>query len=180
MIRIGPLLATVLLTCAGAACAADEVAVQRIKAAFLYKFASYVEWPEQAFAAAESPIVIGIFDADDIAEELRTVVAGRRVGERLVEVEQVERLEGRGGRYQILFVGGATDRGRVGRALALVEGHPVLTVTDARSGHPNGSIINFLDVSDRVRFDISLAAADRNGLRLRAQLLSVAREVVSQ
>jgi hypothetical protein len=56
----------------------------------------------------------------------------------------------------------------------------VLTVTETDAEQSKGSVINFLAEDGRVRFDISREAADRNGLRLRSQLLGVARQVVSQ
>jgi len=55
----------------------------------------------------------------------------------------------------------------------------VLTVTEAATEHPKGSIINFLAAEDRIRFDISREAAERNGLQLRSQLLGVARQVIA-
>ena len=63
--------------------------------------------------------------------------------------------------------------------LAHAQGRPVLTVTETATEHPKGSIINFLAVDERVRFDISREAAERNGLQLRSQLLGVARQVIS-
>jgi len=64
--------------------------------------------------------------------------------------------------------------------LAGAQGHPVLTVTEVDAQHPKGSVINFLASEDRIRFDISREAAERNGLQLGSQLLRVARQVASQ
>jgi hypothetical protein len=63
--------------------------------------------------------------------------------------------------------------------LANARGHPVITVTNVEVQHPKGSIINFLVTDDRIRFDISREAAERNGLQLRSQLLSVAHQVAA-
>jgi hypothetical protein len=162
--------------------AAEEGALaiqQRIKAAFLYKFAAYVEWPPEAFAREESPIVIGVAGSDAIARELEQTVPGRRVGARAVQVRRLARGEKTGDCCQILFIGSG-DRGRTEELLALAQGHPVLTVTDAEAQHPKGSVINFLVADDKLRFDISREAAERNGLQLSSQLLRVARQVASQ
>ncbi|HXF79851.1 MAG TPA: YfiR family protein [Usitatibacter sp.] len=163
---------------AGAATEDSTLAIQRIKAAFLYKFASYVEWPAKAFREADSPIVIGVAGADSIAAELERAVVGRTVSGRPLQVRRVAGGEGVEC-CQVLFIGAANDPERTRELLTRARGHPVLTVTELESEHPKGSIINFLNATDKVRFDISREAAERNGLQLRSQLLAVARQVSS-
>jgi YfiR/HmsC-like len=161
--------------------AADEAAAavqQRVKAAFLYKFASYVEWPAAVFKAPDSPIVIGVSGADGVATELEKAVAGRRVADRPVTVQRLPAGAAAKGCCHILFVGGTAHEG--GELLAAASGHGVLTVTEASGALPRGSVINFLEADNRVRFDISREAAERNGLQVRAQLLAVARDVVTR
>ncbi len=161
--------------------AAEESALaiqQRVKAAFLFKFAAYVEWPPSVFSQPETPIVIGVAGADAIAQELEQVVVGRTVAGRPVIVRRLARGDSAGECCQILFIG-AGERARTAELLAGAQGRPVLTVTEVDAQHPKGSIINFLATEDRVRFDISREAADRNGLQLRSQLLRVARQVAS-
>lgn len=167
-----------LVLCVPMSMAAEESSLsiqQRIKAAFLYKFATYVEWPANAFAEPESPIVIGVSGAEPIAQELEQAVLGRKVSGRSVQVRRIAKGDAANDCCQILFVGGD----RVTDMLAQALGHPVLTVTEVSAEHPKGSIINFLAAEDRVRFDISREAAERNGLQLRSQLLAVARQVKS-
>ena len=173
---------TLLLAIAAPLCnAADESALaaqQRIKAAFLYKFAAYVEWPSSVFSQPETPIVIGVAGSDAIARELEQVVVGRTIAGRPVNVRRLARGDSAGECCQILFIG-AGERARTAELLAGAQGHPVLTVTEVDAQHPKGSIINFLATEDRIRFDISREAAERNGLQLRSQLLRVARQVDS-
>lgn len=149
---------------------------RRVKAAFLYKFAGYVEWPAQAFASPNNEIVIGVVGADAVADELEQVVAGRRVGNRSLTVRRVSRADP-DLKVHILFVGRGFDRAHSLELLSQTLGQPVLTVTEAESGLPTGSVINFVIVDNKVRFEISAAAAERNGLRLGSQLLAVARQV---
>ncbi len=167
------------LVAAGMLCQAADapaLAMQRIKAAFLYKFAAYVEWPAKTFAESESPIVIGVASADGIAHELEGAAAGRTAGGRPVLVHKLARGEAATSCCHILFVG-EDHHGQRAELLAQVEGQPVLTVTDVGGEQPKGSIINFLIAGDRVRFDISRGAAERSGIQLRSQLLGVARHV---
>ena len=171
------------LVLAAALCVAAEeparVIQERIKAAFLYKFAAYVEWPHDTFSEPASPIVIGIAGADGVARELEQAVVGREVGGRPLQVRRLGRGEAASDCCQILFVGSGNERGHAKELLAHAQGRPVLTVTEAGAEHPRGSIINFLAVEAKIRFDISREAAERNGLQLRSQLLGVARQVVS-
>jgi len=177
-----PLIAIIAL----AACiaqAADESAgalQQRIKAAFLYKFAAYVEWPASAFPQPETPLVIGVAGAEPIARQLdQAVAAGQTMGGRPMRVHRIALDESPNDCCQILFIGADNAHGRAAQLLEETRGRPVLTVTDLDE-QPQGSVINFLVADNHVRFDISRPAAERNGLKLRAQLLAVARQATGR
>jgi len=150
---------------------------RRVKAVFVSKFASYVEWPASTFSDSGSPIVIGVAGAEPLAEELEQAIAGRVIGERTIRVRRLGSLEPIGNCCQIVFVGRGVDRARASEMLSATQGKPVLTVTENEIGQQQGSVINFLAADGRIRFDISRDAADRNGLRLSSQLLGVARHV---
>jgi hypothetical protein len=152
---------------------------QRIKAAFLSKFPAYVEWPAGAFSQPESPLVIGVAGAEAIARELDQAIAGRTVAGRTLRVHRIAAGEQPDDCCQILFVGADSGHERTTQLLAQARGRPVLTVTEL-DDQPQGSIINFLVADDRVRFDISRPAAERNGLQVRAQLLAVARQATTR
>jgi hypothetical protein len=162
----------------GAADEAARVLQERVKAAFLYKFASYVEWPAGAFPNPDSPIVIGVAGADQLSKELQQAVGGRQVAGRTLQVRKLG-AETAVEDCHILFVGAGSRHERTMQLLASAKARPVLTVTDSMD-HPNDSVINFLVVDDRVRFDISRESAERKGLQLRSQLLGVARQIVSR
>jgi hypothetical protein len=148
-----------------------------VKAAFIAKFAAYVEWPASALRDSSSPIVIGVAGADQLADELAQAVAGVVIGEHPIRVRRLSSVEAAGSCCQIVFVGRGVDRARVSELLAAAQGKPILTVTDSENGQQPGSVIHFVAADDRIRFDISREAADRNGLRLSSQLLGVARQV---
>lgn len=176
-------LACVAAVCAGigvappahAQRAAPAVPLERgVKAAFLYKFLGYTEFPATAFADATAPLTIGVIGAGDLAVELARVVAGRTVGSRNVEVRELRDADA-GARVHLLFVGGG-DRDRVGRIVRQAAG-ALLVVTECEDGLQLGSVINFRIVDERVRFDVSLDAAERNGIKLSSRLLTVANRV---
>jgi hypothetical protein len=147
-----------------------------IKAAFLYKFGGFVEWPPRAFAQPGSPMVIGVMGADALAGELEQAVAGRSVQGRAVVVRRVRHGDPYAGLH-VLFVGRA-ETGRLAEILEAAGGQSVLTVTDSEEGLARGSMINFVTVDDKVRFDIALPQAERGHLKISSRLLAVARKVI--
>jgi len=148
----------------------------QVKAAFLYKFGAYVEWPAQAFPEPGTPFTIGVLGADAVADELEQITAGRTVHGRPVAVRRLKRGEPPGG-VHVLFAG-RTEAARLAEVLAPVKSQPVLVVTDAADRVPEGSVINFVPVANKLRFDIALAAAERMRLRISSRLLAVARKVL--
>lgn len=178
-LRLFLLVLVVPLFAAAVAATGDDEALaleRRIKAAFLYKFAAYVEWPALAFEHPDDAIIIGVVGAEAVADELEQLVAGRRVGGRLLIVRRIPHADPQATAH-ILFVGRGVDPAPALDLLSRTAGQPVLTVSEADGGLPPGSVINFMIVDDKVRFEISAAAAERNGLRLGSQLLAVARRV---
>lgn len=163
-----------------AACAAQAqpgaAALERsVKAAFIYKFLGYTEFPAHAFSDPAAPVVIGVAGSDEMAAELSRIVAGRSINNRPLVVRQVRDGEPAGA-VHLLFVAGA-DCARAARTLRQAQSAPVLLVTECGSGLQAGSIINFKIVEERVRFDVSLDAADRNNIKLSSRLLTVANHV---
>lgn len=154
--------------------AAPEV---RIKAAFLYKFCAYVEWPPASFVEPGAPFTIGVMGADALADELARLVEGRAVEERPVLVRKLRRGAALAG-LQVLFVGGQ-DAARLADILEGAKGLPLLTVTETRDRQAEGSMINFVLVDDKVRFDVALPPAEAGHLRISSRLLAVARKVLA-
>jgi hypothetical protein len=154
--------------------ASSAVLERRVKAAFLYKFLGYAEFPAGAFADAGSPVVIGVFGADGVAAELARIVSGRTVNNRPVVVRVLRESE-LAMPVHLLFIGGL-DAGRVGRNVRAA-GNALLVVTECDGGLQQGSAINFRIIDERVRFDVALDAVERNGIKLSSRLLTVANRV---
>jgi hypothetical protein len=169
-------LAALLLALPALTAAQADREVQ-VKAAFLYKFGDFVEWPAAAFAGPDGVFVIGVVGADGVAEELEKVVTGRTVQERAVVVRRLRRGEPLG-RLHVLFVGQA-EAARLPDLAAAAQGQPVLVVSESENATARGSMINFVSVEGRVRFDVALPSAERGNLKISARLLSVARRVQS-
>jgi hypothetical protein len=155
--------------------AAEPSLEYAVKGAYLYKFASFVEWPQTAFGEADGAVNVCIVGRDPFGPELDQAVAGQRLGPRAIVLRRIA-VATRDSGCHIMFVGGSNAQS-VAAALAAVRGTPVLTVTDvARPGGANG-IIAFAIENNRVRFDIDDRAAGENGIQVRAPLLALARAV---
>jgi hypothetical protein len=147
---------------------------RRVKAAFLYKFLGYAEFPPAAFGEAGGPLLIAVAGSDDMAAELARIAAGRVVAGRPIAVRRVADNDAPPPAH-LLFVAGS-DGERAARVLRAAPG-AWLTVTECEGGLRYGSVINFRIIDERVRFDVSLDAADRKNVKLSSRLLTVANRV---
>lgn len=171
------LLVAALLAAATALGQGDRSLEPQIKAAFLYKFGGFVEWPAAAFARADASFSIGVVGAEGVAAELERLVAGRTVQGRSISVRRLKRGDPFTGLH-LLFVG-QSEAGRLAEILGAAKGHPLLVVTETEDALTRGSMINFITVDDKVRFDVALPQAERGQLRISARLLAVARKVIT-
>lgn len=145
---------------------------RRVKAAFLYKFLGYAEFPASAFADPASPVTMQVSGSDEMVAELAALTAGRSVNNRPIVVRALREPEP--GLAHLLFVAGG-DCARAGNVIRAVRA--LLVVTECDTGLQQGSVINFRIVDGHVRFDVSLGAADKNGVKLSSRLLTVANQV---
>ena len=149
--------------------AAESYPEASVKAVYLYRFAGYVEWPAQA---QQTPFTIAVIGADDVAEALARLlpdhpIAGRVAQLRIAHKPQ-ELLDAR------IVYAGAAFHGDLQGLVTRLSSQPTLVVTDHEDGLGLGSMVNFLMTDHRVRFEISVAAAARAGLKINSQLLGVA------
>lgn len=150
---------------------------RQVKAAYLFKFTSYAEWPSRTFADAASPIVIGVMGDDALADELVHVVASRTVNGRALTVRKVRRGDDSLDGIHMLFVG-RLEKNRLSEMLASLKGRPILTVTDADEALALGGMINFVVTGDRLRFEVAPTTAEFSGIKISALMLAAAYKVV--
>jgi hypothetical protein len=165
------LLAGAVATSAGAAL---EATAPAIEAAYLYKFGFFVQWPQAAFAASNSPINLCIVGNDPFGATLDDLVSGQKIGDRPIRVRRMSAISADSGCHIVYASGDAGSS--MGSTLASLRGSDVLTVTDA-SDHDGAAIINFVIKDNKVRFDIDDAAAASGGLVISSRLLSLALDV---
>ena len=173
--------AACLVLCLGVAFASqaqgERVAGEyQVKAAYLYKFLGFVEWPQQAFEHAQSPFVIGVMGADALADELAQVVASRQANGRPAITRKLRAGEPITGLH-MLFIG-RSAASRAAALLAATKDLPLLIVTETEEAFAAGSAINFIVVDNKVRFDVALRANEPSAPKISSRLLGVARRVV--
>ena len=163
------------ITAWNAHAAADMALEDNLKAVFLYKFASYVDWPEGVFADLTSPITIAIIGADQIASELSRIVAGRTAQNRPIRVKRLSSIESITDAH-ILYIGGS-ESNLLAHLSRLTKPHPILVVTNSEGALTLGSMINFVLSERRLRFEIALDSTEENGLKLSSRLLAIAQKI---
>jgi hypothetical protein len=154
-----------------------EATEASVKAAFLYKFPGYVDWPASAFASPDAPFVFGVMGQEEVATELERLVAGRQWSGHPMSVRRVTGDDLKG--LQVVFVGhGVNDRMAAVVHSAQLPG--LLVVTENDKGLAAGAAINLVVHDERVGFEVAPDAADHNGLRISSRMLAVAKRVVQR
>jgi hypothetical protein len=150
---------------------------RQVMAAYIYKFGGYIDWPSKAFPASDTPLKIGVIGSSDLADALAQVVVGRVVNGRQVIIQKVKPSDSLLD-FNVLFIGASSNE-QLAEILGHVKGQPVLTVTEAKDGLALGSIINFVIVDGKLRFEISSKTASSSNISISARLLVAAYRVVS-
>lgn len=147
----------------------------QIKAAMLYKFLGYTDWPAHSFPSDETPYRIWVLGASSIDRELRDMTSDRKVNNRPIRIYQAsspKQLE----QPHLVFVGRYAER-HLPHLARMARQQSFLIVTENDDGLRDGSTINLRLVDGRIGFDVALGEARENNLRLSARLLSVASTV---
>lgn len=145
------------------------------KAGLICSFAKFVDWPTNAFHDDQSPLVIGVFGNNPFGNKLETAARGKRIRGRTIEV-RIVRTAAEAGSTHLLFISSSQERS-ARECLRTLSQRPVLTVGESSAFPEAGGIITIVRDSERLRFDISLRSSESTGLRISAQMLSVARKV---
>jgi hypothetical protein len=146
----------------------------QLKAAFVYNFAKFVEWPPEAFSEAKSPIIIGILgeDLNPIRGDLERAILGKTINNRPLAVKAF-RSSAEATNCHILFIG-TSEKLRLPAILAGLRGTTVLTVAETDGFTELGGMINFVWQGNKIRFEINEGVAKREHLKISSKLLSLA------
>jgi len=147
----------------------------QVKAAFLLRFLNFVEWPQDGSQATKpgAPLVVGVYGDNPFGGELANIFSGKVVDGHPVQLRACN-TEEEAAACHLVFVGGGR---KLAPLLENLQSKNVLTVGEGGDFLRAGGVIRFVIDDERVRFEISLAAADRARLRISAKLLQLARKV---
>ncbi len=167
---------TLLLVASSGDAQTKTVDEYRVKAAFLFNFAKFVEWPTGTFKGPADPITICAL-GNPFDGLLEQTVSGKQIDQRHLIVRQISDPADVSVGCTILFV--SADKKRQADLLGRLKGSPVLTVGEAENFAPAGGVIGFKLEGEKVRLQINICAADRARLHISSKLLSLA-EIVKE
>jgi len=170
--------ATVLLGAAIRVRAEAADTEHQVKAAFLFNFAQFIEWPPSAFTDTNAPIVIGVLGTDPFGDSLDETVRDETIHGRKLVIQRARKIENLKN-CQMIFIS-RSEKNRVDEVLAALDGKPVLTVGEIDGFAEQGGAINFYREGNKVRFEINPLVTRRNGLKVSSELLSLGKIVTSE
>ena len=148
----------------------------QVKAAFLFHFAQFVDWPPEAFKDAGAPLTYCTVGEDPFHGALDASMSGKTIDGRPVRVLHFK-LSQEVRPCQILFLG-APEKKFLSATLVNLGASPVLTVGESQDFIEQGGMIGFLWEDNKVHFEINLGAAERAKLKISARLLTLAKKVI--
>jgi len=146
----------------------------QIKAAFIYNFAKFVDWPAQAFASTNAPMVIGLLGDNVFDGYITHLISGREINGHQLQFEKFDSLA-QITNCQVLFIS-ASEKNHLPKILDQLRGTSTLTISEKTDDFigDGGMIYLFLDDENKVRFQINNDAARKAGLTISSKLLSLA------
>jgi hypothetical protein len=145
----------------------------QVKAAYLFNFLKFVEWPEDKFPDPLAPSVIGISGDDPFGNALRQIIIGKTAQGRDIVIHKYHSGE-EIRRAHILFISPSEKKG-LPQILSSLRGSSALTVADTHGFIEAGGMIQFQSENDRIRFAINVDATSRAKLKISFKLLSLAK-----
>jgi len=152
----------------------DE-AEYRVKLAFLYNFAQFIQWPPETFGNSSDPLNICVAGPDPFQGEIEQSLRGRTAGGHPIRITRLK-PEGDPKACQVVFVR-ASEKKSASKVLSAVKGSSTLTVGECKGFADQGGVINFTLDENKLRFEINLDAATQTRLKISSKLLALAKLV---
>ena len=149
-----------------------------IKAAYLYQFGHYIQWPADSFADDQSPFVIGVLGEDPFGDALDEIARDKKIDGRKIVVRRFASVED----YKpchILFVSSSVMAADKLSSIQKSQNFPVLLVGESPGFAQHGGTINLFIEQNRIRFEVNMEVAKREQLKISSKLLSLAKIVGS-
>lgn len=159
---------------AGQSAEAQALHEYEAKAAFLFNFVKFVEWPAQSFADDSSPLIIGVVGDDRSSAVIDRIINGKTANGRRLVVKRFSNFRALT-HCHIVFVR-SSEKDRIRQTLAAA-GAGALTVGETERFAESGGMINLIIVDGRLELEINQTSAERAGLKISAKLLNLARVI---
>ncbi|MDH5541857.1 MAG: YfiR family protein [Nitrospinota bacterium] len=166
-----------LLLCSSAFSSEKVFTEYQVKSVFIYNFAKFVDWPEQAFSSEASPVNVCVLGEDPFGNEMDLLTKKSARGRgfdvlRFSKFKDKEELKS----CHLLFIS-KSEESRIGSIIESLSGFGVLTISDVEGFMDSGGIIEFTMRENKVRFAVNLKASEQAGIRISAKLLKLAEAV---
>jgi hypothetical protein len=156
--------------------AQDAPTENQVKAAFLFNFVKFIEWPADSFRDSGGRVRLCVLGEGPFEAELERITAGKVVNGRALEVVAVKQAE-RSAHCHVVFVNSSASARLLRKTLAELRGGPMLTVGESPEFTRQGGVIRLLLLDNRIRFEINLEAAEHAELKISSKLLALAQSV---
>jgi len=166
------LIATFAFLLAFAARAQTASPEYKLKAVYLYNFVQYVDWPPDAFADPQSPLIIGVLGNDPFGSVLEETVKDEVVKNRRLEVHRFKNVK-EIKECHVLFVS-ASEKDKLKSILAALKGRSILTVGDMENFAQGGGVVRLITENNKIHFRINLEAVKESRLSISSKLLQLA------
>lgn len=147
----------------------------QIKAAFIYNFARFIDWPAQAFSSDTSPMIIGVLGKNVFGDSIQQIINGRSIQGHPLEFKEFSSVAD-ATNCQVLFIS-PSEKDHLSKILNHLVNTNILTVSEPDNFLDEGGMIRLFIVEDKVRFEINNQAAKKAGLTISSKLLSLAIKV---
>ena len=147
-----------------------------VKAAFLFNFVKFVDWPEDVFQNSASPFIISVLGRDPFGKALDSFKGKTINGRNLVmkRADSLDELE----KSHVIFIC-ASERDNLPQILRTAEKWHALTVGDTKGFIQSGGIINLVVIDGKIGFEINVSAAEKANLKISSKLLKLGKSVYS-
>ena len=146
----------------------------QIKAAFLFSFTQFIEWPDNAYDHSSAPFIIGILGEDPFGPVIDQTVAGEKVNGHPIIIERYATVKDMR-KCHIIFISKKVTNPE--EVISALSNSKTLTVSDNSNFSKHGGMIMFMMQQNKTRFEINLSVAKASDIRISSKLLSVAQAV---
>jgi hypothetical protein len=146
-----------------------QTAIPKAQAMFIYNFSRLVEWP---IAYKSGPFIIGVLGGSSVADELEVYALGKKVGTQEIQIERYKTLQ-EIKTCHILFIPFSRTK-QMAEILNLVQGKNILLITEKNGALNDGAAINFVLLSDKIKFEMRSENITKYGLKYSSKLQEMA------